>query len=115
MTSEERIGKLEAQIERLETKEAELRKQLMEAQLDQWYGRIEDLEVQAHLAAMNTNDRVTALVEQVRSRLREARGQVDGATSSVTERVDAARGSIEGLLKDVRHALVDAKDKATAR
>ncbi|MGQ0434671.1 MAG: hypothetical protein ACT452_19965 [Microthrixaceae bacterium] len=115
MTSEERIAKLEAQIERLETKEAELRKQLMEAQLDRWYGRIEDLEVQAHLAAMNTNDHVTALVDQLRSRLREVREQVDGATSNLAERVDAARGSIEGLLKDGRKALIDARDKATAQ
>lgn len=114
MTSEERIAKLEAQIERLEARELELRRQLAAAQLDQWYGRIEDIKVQAHLAAMDTNDRVTALVDQLRHRWLDARSQMEGTTTAASEVVDSVRKGIEELLQDVRHALVEAKDKATS-
>lgn len=109
MTTEERIARLEAQLERLETREAELRAQLMRAQLDQWYARIEDLEVQAHLGAMETNDRVLALVGQLRSRWDEAKSQLDGATASAADLVDSMRNGIESLLKDARRVLMDAK------
>ncbi len=115
MTTEDRISKLEAQINRLEEREAELREKLVQAQIDQWHGRIEDLEVQAHLAAMDTGDRVTALIEQVRARVRDVRGQVGGAADSVAERLEAGRSSIEGLLRDLRQGLIDAKDKTISR
>lgn len=114
MTTEERISQLEAQITRLEEREAELREQLVQAQIDQWHGRIEDLEVQAHLAAMDTGDRVSALIDQVRARVRDVRGQVGSAAGTVSERVEAGRSSIEGLFRDVRQGLIDAKDKATS-
>lgn len=115
MTTEERITKLEAQIARLEEREAELREQLVQAQIDQWHGRIEDLEVQAHLAAMDSGDRITALIDQVRVRVRDVRGQVDEATSTVSGRVETTRSTIEGLIRDVRQALIDTKDKAASR
>lgn len=114
MTSEERIARLEAQIERLEARELELRRQLAAAQLDQWYGRIEDLKVQAHLAAMDTNDRVAALVGQLRHRWLDARAQMEGTTLATSGVAGSVRKGIEELLQDVRHALVEAKDKATS-
>ena len=109
MTTEERISRLEGQIERLEAKETELRRQLAKAQLDQWYARIEDLELQAHLGAMETHDRVSALVAQVRNLWKETKHQVDGATHTAGEAVDEVRGRIEGLLRDVRRGLADAQ------
>lgn len=112
MTTEERIAKLEAQIERLEEKETGLRKKLVDAQLDQWYGRIEDLGVQAHLGAMDAGDRATGLMEQLRSRWSDVKSQVEGATSTGPDVIDSVRDAIEGLLGDVREALVEAKDKA---
>ena len=111
MTTEERISRLEGQIERLEAKETELRRQLAKAQLDQWYARIEDLELQAHLGAMETHDRVSALVAQVRNLWKETKHQVDGATHTAGEAVDEVRGRIEGLLRDVRRGLADAQDR----
>jgi ribosomal protein L29 len=44
MTIEDRIAELEAQIGKLQAQQADLRKQLARAQLDQWQGRIEDLD-----------------------------------------------------------------------
>ena len=110
-TTEERISRLEAQIERLEAKEIELRKQLAKAQLDQWYARIEDLELQAHLGAMETQDRVAALMAQVRDLWKETKHQVDGATASAGDAVDEVRGRVEGLLRDVRRSLAEAQER----
>jgi len=103
---------LEAQIERLEAREAELRKQVAAAQLDQWYARIEDLEVQAHLAAMETSDRVHELLDQTRTRWHDAKAQITKPTAVASDVVESVRSGIEDLFGDVRKALVDAKEKA---
>jgi ElaB/YqjD/DUF883 family membrane-anchored ribosome-binding protein len=115
MTTDERISKLEAQIDRLEAKEAELRNQLAKAQLDQWYGRIEDLELQAHLGAMETQDRIRALTAQVRQLWQDTKRQVDDTASSASDAIDDVRTRIEDLLHDVRQGLVDARKKALAK
>jgi predicted nucleic acid-binding Zn-ribbon protein len=115
MTTDARISKLEAQIDRLEAKEAELRSQLAKAQLDQWYARIEDLELQAHLGAMETQDRIRALMAQVRQAWQDAKRQVEGTASSASEVVDDVRTRIEGLIQDLRRGMADASDKPEAK
>lgn len=112
MTTEDRIAKLEAQIDRLEAKQDELRRQLTQAQLDQWHARIEDFEVQAHLGAMETGDRVSTLVQAVRQRWTDAKAQFDAATSTATDAVESARSGIEHALQEVRDAIVDARKHA---
>lgn len=112
MTPEERIARLEAQIERLEQREAELRKQVAAAQLDQWYARIEDLEVQAHLGAMETSDKVKELLEQTRHRWQDAKTQMMKPTEVAGDVVDSVRKGLEDLFGDVRKAIVEARDKA---
>lgn len=102
---------MEAQIERLAEREADLRHQLMEAQLDQWYARIEDLEVQAHLGAMETSDRVRELLGQARSRWTEARVKVDDAKGAASDVVGSFRSGIEDLFRDIRRAIVEAPAK----
>lgn len=113
MTENDRITKLEAQIERLEAKQSELYDQLAEARLDQWKGRLEDLEVQAHLGAMDTNERVAALVQKARARWDEARKQLGGATAVAADVVETVRGGFENAVEDLRRALLDAKEQAT--
>ena len=78
MTTEDRITKLEAQIGQLHGELAELRKQLAETQIDQWQGRIEGLEVQMHLGAMEASDRLTALMDQLRNKWADARAAARG-------------------------------------
>ena len=115
MTTDERISKLEAQIKRLDAKEAELRSQLAKAQLDQWYARIEDLELQAHLGTMETQDRIRALMAQVRQIWQDTRRQVEGTAASASDVVEGVRGRIEGLLLDVRRGMADASTKPIAK
>lgn len=110
MTTDARITRLETQIERLETREAELREQLAQAELDQWSARIEDLDLQAHLGAMDTKDRVAALLTQVRHLWAETKHEVDGAASTASDAVGEVRSRIEGLLADVRRGIRDARD-----
>ena len=103
---------MEAQIERLEQREAELRTQVAAAQLDQWYARIEDLEVQAHLGAMETSDKVKDLLDQTRSRWQDAKAQMTKPTEVAGDVLDSVRKGLEDLFSDVRKAIVDARDKA---
>ncbi len=112
--ADERIDQLESRISDLTDELSDLRSQLAKAQLDQWQGRIEDLEVQLHLGAMETNDRLAPLVEQLRGRWLDARSQVDGATSTATEVIDSLRQGLEQAMRDIREAVLDAKDKATS-
>lgn len=108
----DRITKLESQIEKLEAKQSELYQQLADARLDQWKGRLEDLEVQVRLGAMDTNDRVTALVDQARDRWNDAKTQLRGATSVAGDVVESVRGGVERAIEDLRQAILDARSKA---
>ncbi|HEX6238350.1 MAG TPA: hypothetical protein VFZ68_14215 [Acidimicrobiales bacterium] len=110
--TEDRIAKLESQIKELEAKHTELYKQLADARLDQWKGRLEDLEVQARLGAMETNDRIKALIQQARDRWNDATAQVRGAASTAGDVLETVRGGIERALDDLRQAMLDARSKA---
>jgi uncharacterized small protein (DUF1192 family) len=112
MTENERITKLQAQIDRLEAKQSELYDKLAEARLEQWKGRLEDLEVQVHLGAMETNDRIAALVQRARDRWDDAKAQVGGATEVAGDVAETVRGGLESALDDIRRALLDAKKQA---
>lgn len=111
MTTEDRIAKLEAQIESLEAKQAELHKQLAEAQIDQWQGRIDDLEVQMHLGAMEANDRMAALMDQLRGKWGDARRQLEEAASTATGVAETLRTGLENGFKEVQKALLESKNK----
>jgi predicted nucleic acid-binding Zn-ribbon protein len=113
MTTDERIAKLEAQIAKLQAKQAELHKQLTKAQIDQWQGRIEDLEVQMHLGAMETTDKLTALMDQLRNRWADARRQFEDAASTASSAADTVRAGLENAFTQVRKALLETKNKLT--
>ena len=113
MTTEERIAQLEAQIKDLHAKQVALHKQMAKAQIDQWQGRIEDLEVQVHLGAMETTDRLTALMGQLRTRWADARRQFEDRTSTASSVADTVRSGLENAFKEVRKALLESKNKLT--
>jgi TolA-binding protein len=111
MTSEDRITGLEAQIRKLQAEQAELRKQLGKAQLDQWRGRIEDLEVQMHLGAMEASDQLTARMRQLRDKWADARRQFEENVSTASDAADTVRTGLEKAFDDLRKALLEAKNK----
>ena len=113
MTETERIKKLEDQMNALEKQQMDLANELAQARLDQWKGRLEDLEVQAHLGAMDTNDRVAALTQKARDRWDDARKQVSGASATAADVWETVRGGVENAIGDLRKALFDAKTQAS--
>ena len=113
MTTEERIAQLEAQIDELHAKQAELHKQFAKAQIDQWQGRIEDLELQMHAGAAEANDKLTAMMDQLRSRWADARRQFEDAASTASSVADTVRTGLENAVNEVRKALLESKSKLT--
>jgi TolA-binding protein len=111
MGNEDRITGLESQIRKLQGEQAELRRQLAKAQLDQWRGRIEDLEVQMHLGAMEASDQLAALMRQLRDKWADARRQVEENISTASGAADTVRTGLENAFDDLRKALLEAKNK----
>jgi SMC interacting uncharacterized protein involved in chromosome segregation len=113
MTMEERVAKVEAQIGKIQAKQAELHKQLTKAQIDQWQGRLEDLEVQMHLGAMETSDKLTVLMDQLRSRWADGRRQFEDTISTASSVADTVRAGLESAFNEVRKALLESRSKLT--
>jgi hypothetical protein len=111
MTTDERIAHLEAQIDDLRAKLAKLHQQMSKAQIDQWQGRVEDLEVQLHLGAMETSDKVTALMGHLRSRWADARQQLEDRASTASSLADTVRAGLENAFAEVRKALLETKNR----
>lgn len=112
MSDQKDIERLDERIRELEAEQEGLRKQLAQAQIDQWEGRIDDLEVQVHLGTLEVADRLQPLLESLRNRWLDAREQVGRAPSTTGDVLDALRSGLEQAMKDIRTAVVDAKDAA---
>jgi|SRR5271165_6210413 len=113
MTTNERIAQLEAQIDDLRAQVGELHKQMTKAQIDQWQGRIEDLEVQMHLGAMETSDRLNALMGRLRAKWADARRQLEDRTSTATSVADTVRTGLENAFAELRKAMLETRSKLT--
>lgn len=114
MPTEDHIKKLQAQIDVLRAKQAELNKQLVQAEIERWQGRIDDIELQIHLGAMETNDRLRELFDQLRHTWTDAKAQFESTSSAAGEGVDQVRSGLQAAYKDIRQALLDAKNKITS-
>lgn len=109
MVEDDRITQLERQVDELKGQLRDVRHQLAAAELDQWQGRIDDLEVQAHLGSMALRDRLTPVVEELRNAWLEAKARLESGadtTSTVTERL---RSGLEKAAADIRSAVLDAR------
>jgi hypothetical protein len=111
MSTNDDIAKLQAQIDDLHAQQADLRKQLARAQLDLWQGRFEDLEVQMHLGAKEATDKVTALMEQLRTTWADARRQFQASIANASSVADIVRAGLENAYADLRKALLESKSQ----
>ncbi len=107
------IAQLEARIQELEDQQVKLQMQVTRAELDQWEGRIDDLDVQLHLGAMDVRDQLGPLLEKLRDQWLDANEKVGSATSTTGDVLDTLRGGLEQAMKDIRQALVDARTTVT--
>lgn len=114
MTAEDRINELEAQITVLRARQDELKKQLAQAEVDRWQGRIDDLELQVHLGAMETSERVKTLLEQLRRRWAEAKAQYEVTSEAATEGAGAVGESFRKAFKDLKQAMIETKHRVAS-
>ena len=110
---DDRVTRLEDEISRMEDELQRLRGQLAVAELDHWRGRIDDLEVQARLMVMETDDRVAPLLEQVRNRWLDAKEKLTESAGTATEVIDTLREGLEQAVSDLRGAMLAARAAAT--
>lgn len=110
MTDEHDVERLEGRIGELEAQQDALRDQLQRAQLEQWEGRIDDLEVQIHLGTLEIGDRVDPLLETLRNRWLDAKNALNDGASTTGDVLDALRNGLDQAMRDVRTAILDAKD-----
>ena len=114
-STDDRITKLEEQISSLHAQQVELRKQLARAQLDQWQGRFEELEVQMHLGAKEAGDKANALMEQLRDKWADARRQMEESISTASSVADTVRAGLEKAYTDLRTALLESRSQISAK
>ena len=107
-----RIAALEGHIKELSQELADTRKQLAEAQLDQWKGRIDELEVQLSLGKLEATEQMNPVLEQLRNRWLDAQRQLGGATSTAGDVFGSLRSGVESAWDDLRAAVRDARAKA---
>jgi hypothetical protein len=112
MTDQDRIGGLEAQIEDLKTQLSDVRRRLIDAEFDQWRGRIDDLELQAKLGSMGVEDRVMPVVEQLRDLWLDARERTGDGADTASEVAGRLREGVEGAYRELRSAVRDAASAA---
>lgn len=115
MTStDDRIERLQTRIDQLEEQQRILREKLTQAQVEQWQGRIEDLELQAHLATMDAGDRVQSLRDELLRQWQDVRNQLAHSKDTAGDVVETVRDGIETALRNLREALLEARAKTRA-
>ena len=111
MTTQDRIKALEAQMAALQSEQETLSKQLAQAEVDRWQERIDDLELQLHLAAMETNEKINGLLHQIQHRWAVGKAQLERSSSAATEGAESVRSSLRTAFTDIRKAILDATHK----
>ncbi|AXT84915.1 hypothetical protein C6I20_06735 [Aeromicrobium sp. A1-2] len=113
MTTDERIAQLESRLNKLSEDHAAVTRQLAQAHVDQWQGRIDDLELQVHLGATEATDRLEALTSELQTRWSKARRQMEDASSTTSAVAETLRTGVENAYKELRTALLDSRKKLT--
>ncbi|WP_460937600.1 hypothetical protein [Phycicoccus ginsengisoli] len=102
----ERIDQLQAEI-------IGLRVELAHTRIEQWAGRLDDLELQYHLGRMEADERLAAALADVRHRIARARQRAEARSEAAGEAVEAVTGGLERAFADLRQAMVQARDAVT--
>ncbi len=111
MMAEDRIRELETQIGKLQAQQADLRKQLIKARIENWQGRIDDLEVQIHTGAVETSEKLTVKMDQLRSTWADAKKQWEATISTAASAGDTVHTGLQSAYREMRNALLEARNK----
>jgi|LakMenEpi03Aug12_release.lakeMendotaPanAssembly.Ray.scaffolds.fasta_scaffold27047_6 chromosome segregation ATPase len=112
-TTEDRIAGLEARITELQSELAATRQQLTDAQLDQWKGRIDELEVQMHLGRLDAEQQMEPVLEQLRNWWLDAREQLtqtgSAASSLAGDTFASLRSGVDKAMDQLRDGMRSAR------
>lgn len=108
-TTEERIAKLEARLDKLQAEHGAVSRQLAQAHVDQWQARIDELELQVHLGASEATDRLKALTTELDKRWSQVRRQLTDAGETTADATETIRAGLESAYRDVREALIESR------
>ncbi|MGZ6886161.1 MAG: hypothetical protein ACXVJA_08110 [Acidimicrobiia bacterium] len=102
---DETLEEVRAEVRELRELLVQLGRETVEAFLDTWRARIENLRVQADLARMDARDEVDASIDESDSRLRSARTQLasalheaDDVRSVLVDGLGAARSDLQAAV-----------------
>jgi hypothetical protein len=109
--NEARIAALEAHIAELQSQLLDTRQQLTDAQLDQWKGRIDELEVQASLGRMEAQEQLGPIIDQLRNRWLDARSQLGTAGTAAGDVFTALRTGLEQAMDQIRAGARTARER----
>ena len=113
MTTIDRIRKLEDELATLRTEQADLLRRQARFEVDVWQGRIDDLEIQVHLGAMEAGDRLQPLMDKLKVTWDDSRGQLAAAGATATSVAETLRDGLESAIADIRTALLESKQKVS--
>jgi hypothetical protein len=104
---------LHDRIEELQAEIIGLRVELARTRIEQWAGRLDDLELQYHLGRMEADERLAAALADVRHRIAQARRRAEARGEAAEEAVEAVTSGLERAFADLRQAMVQARDAVT--
>lgn len=111
MTTAERIATLEARLDALAEANEEVTRQLAQAHLDQWQARIDDIEVQVHLAKLDTTDRVKDLTTDLHHRWNKVRRQLADASTTTSAVAETLQTGLDKAYRDLRDAVMASRER----
>lgn len=97
----ESIGELSRKVERLT-------EQVVESRLEAWNGRLENLELQAHLGQMELRDEAQSRLDQVRESWSRARRTLDDVGDATGAAFESAMDDLKPALTELRTGLEEA-------
>jgi outer membrane murein-binding lipoprotein Lpp len=109
--AEDRVRELETQIGKLQAQQADLRRQLIKTRMENWQGRIDDLEVQIHAGAVETSEKLTAKMDQLRSTWADTKKQWEAAVSTAASAGDTVHTGLQNAYRELHDAMLEAKNK----
>jgi predicted nucleic acid-binding Zn-ribbon protein len=109
--NEARMSALEARITDLQEQLSNTKQQLTDAQLDQWKGRIDEIEVQMSLGRMEAQEQLEPMIEQLRNRWLDAQTQLRTAGSAASDVFAALRVGLEQAMDQLREGARMARNR----
>lgn len=102
---------LKDQVAELREELSDLNRRFLDEQLEAWGARLDELDIQLHLARMDARDDLRPLVERLQERLGSARADAGQLTGSASDAMKAARDAVQNAVTDLRSGMQEVLEK----